>query len=388
MRFRDRLCFLRQNSRRGRLRPGLCVLAVAIAVCSVTLVTLAGNTAAREVALQLERIGLSGTVFYVKGEGFLSTEELESAARTAGTGLAVPFSFQAGTARFRRTRTPAGILGTGEDLPRIFHLTLLHGSFPTRGQVRAGALCAVIEDTLAREAYGRENVVGKTLDLTLDGVTETFTVCGVIRSQSAQLAGLAGASIPHIVYVPYTAVFSMTQGGGGTRQFLTPSLGERASARLTRYLERTLDLTVEHEDLDRYTQQFSRITELLRLVFLVLGMISMVVGGVGVMSCMLSSVDSRVREIGVCMALGARRWDLTRLFLLEAVLICGLGAVCGAAGAWVLVRLTVPQALENGFLPAAAMAVGAAIASGVIFGVVPAVRAGRLDPIDAIRREL
>ena len=52
-------------------------------------------------------------------------------------------------------------------------------------------------------------------------------------------------------------------------------------------------------------------------------------------------VDSRVREIGVCMALGARRWDLTRLFLLEAVLICGLGAVCGAAGAWVLVRLTV-----------------------------------------------
>ena len=84
MRFRDRLCFLRQNSRRGRLRPGLCVLAVAIAVCSVTLVTLAGNTAAREVALQLERIGLSGTVFYVKGEGSLSTEELESAARTAG----------------------------------------------------------------------------------------------------------------------------------------------------------------------------------------------------------------------------------------------------------------------------------------------------------------
>ena len=114
----------------------------------------------------------------------------------------------------------------------------------------------------------------------------------------------------------------------------------------------------------------------------------MVVGGVGVMSCMLSSVDNRVREIGVCMALGARRWDLTRLFLLEAVLICGLGAVCGAAGAWVLVRLTVPQALENGFLPAAAAAVGAAIASGVIFGVVPAVRAGRLDPIDAIRREL
>ncbi len=388
MRFRDRLCFLRQNSRTGKLRPGLCVLAVAIAVCSVTLVTLAGNTAAREVSLQLERIGLSGTVFYIKGEGALSAETLEAAARTTGAGLAVPFSFQTGTARLRHTRTAAGILGTGEALPEIFHLTLLHGSFPTRGQVRSGALCAVIEDTLAREAYGRENVVGKGIDLTLDGVTETFTVCGVIRSQSAQLSGLVGASIPHIVYVPYTALSAMAQGGGETRQFLTPSLGESASARLVRYLEGTQGLTVEHEDLDRYTQQFSRITGLLRLVFLVLGMISMVVGGVGVMSCMISSVDSRVGEIGVCMALGARRWDLTRLFLLESVLICGLGAVWGTAGAWLLVRLTVPSALENGFFPAAGVAVGAAIGCGVIFGVVPAVRAGRLDPIDAIRRSL
>jgi putative ABC transport system permease protein len=135
---------------------------------------------------------------------------------------------------------------------------------------------------------------------------------------------------------------------------------------------------------------FRRITSMVALVMVVLSSIGLLVGGIGVMNIMLVSVTERTREIGIRKAVGARGSDIIAQFLTEAVVLTAAGGVIGIFFGWMvslLSRMAFPSLPTAVPLWAACMGAGVSVAVGLFFGVWPATKAARLDPVDALRYE-
>jgi putative ABC transport system permease protein len=137
-------------------------------------------------------------------------------------------------------------------------------------------------------------------------------------------------------------------------------------------------------------EQFHSVTAMVALVMVILSSIGLLVGGIGVMNIMLVSVTERTREIGIRKAVGARRSDIVVQFLTEAVVLTGLGGVIGLMIGWTISRIaamvfpTLPTSVP---VWAALAGVGVSVGVGLFFGIWPANRAARLDPVEALRYE-
>ena len=141
---------------------------------------------------------------------------------------------------------------------------------------------------------------------------------------------------------------------------------------------------------EQMVEQFHSITAMVALVMVVLSSIGLLVGGIGVMNIMLVSVTERTREIGIRKAIGARRSDIVLQFLTEAVVLTGLGGLIGMTFGWIislLCRLVFPALPTAVPLWAAVLGVVVSVAIGLFFGIWPANKAARLDPVVALRYE-
>jgi len=164
----------------------------------------------------------------------------------------------------------------------------------------------------------------------------------------------------------------------------------RASLRIARHVPFNGADTFSITTAEQMIEQFHSVTAMVALVMIILSSIGLLVGGIGVMNIMLVSVTERTREIGIRKALGARKSDITVQFLTEAVVLTALGGLIGLTIGWLISRAaglifpTLPTAVP---LWAAVSGVGVSVGVGLFFGIWPANRAARLDPVDALRYE-
>ena len=141
---------------------------------------------------------------------------------------------------------------------------------------------------------------------------------------------------------------------------------------------------------DQLVDQFRSLTSVVALVMVVLSSIGLLVGGIGVMNIMLVSVTERTREIGVRKAIGARRSDIILQFLAEAVALTGMGGIIGMLLGWLVAlgtRLAFPTLPATVPPWAVALGIGVSVGIGLFFGIWPASKAARLDPVEALRYE-
>ena len=299
----------------------------------------------------------------------------------------------------RSKRLP--VLGTTEKFAEISFLTLEQGRFYTPYEVEHRRNVVVLGQGPAKALFANVDPVGKTVRVG----SEQFMVVGVVGPRPS-LGGM-NMGVDDFVVVPYTTyqkVFNIDARRPRRNQFLSitvvalpkPDVPRADAIREIETIMRirhNLKLNQENDfDIgtqDMFLKFFEQVTKYIYLGLVIISSIALMVGGIGVMAIMMISVTERTREIGVRKALGARRREILWQFLLEAVVLTGVGGVLGiligiAIGYAVTALTGLPTSLS--WKPFA-IGMGFSSAVGIIFGMLPAMRASRLDPIEALRYE-
>jgi ABC-type antimicrobial peptide transport system, permease component len=380
--------------RANRLRSALTMLGVVIGVAAVVILVAIGSGAKQEVETEVEGLG-SNIIIVVPGKfefgaapslSRLTLADVDLLGRVVGDRDRVAVSIASGeTVRVGARQSFATVNGVNENVPNVFDRVVARGDYITATDVDTRRRVAVLGSTVARALFPDVDPLGR--QVTIAGVR--FRVIGVFE----KVGSTFGVDRDSEVHIPVTAaqrLFGVDRIDGLAVKAPTADAVEP----LRKKLVAALQAKYTGEEFSAVTQSqilgtIGRILGLLTLVLSAIAAISLVVGGVGVSNIMLVSVRERTREIGLRKALGARQRDILAQFLIEAVLLCVVGGIIGiglGVGLSLLVAAVSPLPVAVAWWsPALAFAVSAAV--GIFFGVAPARRAGRLDPVVALHRE-
>ncbi len=376
---------------RKKLRTLLTVGSIAIGTAMVVLIMGIGQIGTQAMGRELESMGINGlSVSSSKG---LTPACLTAIRRVDTVSQAMPLSLQFGFAAMGGG--DYSVVGCGIDAgaDQVISLELLHGRLLNHGDVVGQGSVCVIDEALASEAYGRTNVVGKTLTLSYETGRQTFTIVGVTATGSSLLQNVT-ALIPYMVYVPYTTQREVT-GIETFDQIAVRLVSEEASEEARQAIRTGLTRSGEDigtlltENLATQRQRLDSMMDIISLVLTAVGGVSLLVSGFGILTVMLSAVSERTREIGIKKAIGATRGRILAEFLAGALLMSGLGALLGIllGGGTVAVACRVlgyPLSLPLGRLAAV---FGLTLLLGTVFGAYPAYQAAGLRPVEALRYE-
>jgi putative ABC transport system permease protein len=284
------------------------------------------------------------------------------------------------------------VFGSSENLPYMFSFTLEDGRYFTPAEVAARARVCVLGAGPRKDLFPRQDPIGKTLNL----YGRPYLIVGAMEARK-QIMGQFG---DNFVNVPWTSfekdfarkdfedrsLLATVAAGWETEAVRADVIGAlRKVRRLAPGEANDFEVTAS----ETYGELVDQITQGVALVLVVLSSIGLMVGGIGVMNIMLISVTERTREIGVRMAIGARRQDLLLQVLVEAGTLTGIGGVIGI-GLGYLLSWGTTKVLAFPFAISPWVTAGAvlfSVAIGVVFGVYPANRAARMDPVEALRYE-
>lgn len=271
--------------------------------------------------------------------------------------------------------------------------TLLRGRFFSRGEISAGTPVLVMEEQVADHLFGRLDPLGRVVRLG----GKAFTVIGIYQ-KPPNIFQPPGASDGGVV--PFRAARQSFRYDETNSLFITV-LADRSvpvpvakdaaitALRHARALRPAQANTFDVITQDQILDIMSSLTSAFFLVMISLSSVALLVGGIGVMAIMMVSVTDRTHEIGLRLAVGARRREILWQFLVEAATLTGVGGLLGiAAGLGGGALLKNVLSLQSGPpLWSAVIAVSASVCIGLVFGMIPALRAARMDPVEALRYE-
>jgi putative ABC transport system permease protein len=377
----------------SKLRSFLTTLGIVIGIAAVITVVAIGQGGRQLLIGEMENLGTNLFAVYVDwretdttGTEFQVRDVAVIKELVPEVQHLAPLSSAMDQIRGSTKQMNAQVIGTTADLGPVRNLKLADGRFLKPEDDAGGRRVAVIEEDFAREIFGRQEPLGQKIIIR----NTPFLVVGVLTSETSMFSFGTGKT----VYVPHRAwseVFNSRQVNQLEGTAVSRELVPEAMQKTVTILER------RHGAPDRYTsvsldQQMEvakRITGIMTLVVGAVAGISLFVGGIGVMNIMLVSVTERVREIGVRMAVGARRKDILAQFLIESVVLCliggAIGMMLGIGGAFLVAKIANWPPLVAPSTVIIAVLFSALV--GVLSGLWPANKAAQLDPIEALRRE-
>ena len=392
-----RMALLAMNAH--RMRTFLTMLGIIIGIASVVSVVALGNGSQKQILENISSLG-TNTITVYQGRGFgdnSRASQTKTLVPADGEALAEqpyvdgvsPSVNTSVTLRFKETEASATVNGVSSDFFYVRGMTFKSGQAFDKDSVTQRAQDVVIDTNTEKTFFADgTNPLGQVILLG----SVPSRVIGVIDAEK----GFMGNSDSLNVYLPYSTVMSRMLGQSNVRSIIVrikdeypSSAAENAILTLLEQRHGAQDVFTQNSDSIRETIQ--QTTATMTLLISAIAVISLVVGGIGVMNIMLVSVTERTQEIGVRMAVGARQSDILQQFLIEAILVCLLGGVLG-----VLLSLGIGQIIGHFAKGVIEMSysttsiVAAFVCSsliGIVFGFLPARNAAQLDPVAALARE-
>ena len=401
MRTRDAIAFALASLAFSRVRTLLMLLAMSIGVAAVVVLTAIGNGARHYVVDQFSSLG-TNLVIVVPGRAEtaggaattlvgetprdLTLDDARSLLRGDALRRMAPFNLGEIAVSYRGRERQAPLLGSTAALLPIHHLEMARGSFLPEEDMEIARPVCVLGATISRELFGRQNPLGEMVRL--GGFR--CRVIGVLASQGRSL----GHDTEELVVVP-VAFAQMLLNTEGLFRILVEAREPESIPRLKDFILDTIarrhygeeDITIVTQDSVLAT--FERILGALTLSVAGIAAISLIVAGILIMNVMLMAVAQRTGEIGLCKAIGASRRQIMVLLVTEALLLSAVGGLLGLAMGLAgsrLARSLYPELSAGPPSWAMVAALGTALATGLIFSLLPARRAARLDPIQALGR--
>lgn len=381
-----------------RLRSGLSLLGMAIGVAAVVILTALGEGARVYVIGEFANIG-TNLVIVVPGrtqtQGALpgvggtphdlTLDDAAALQRIAGVVRVAPVAMGTETVAQGERRRQVAIMGATADMAYARNLHVARGRFLPEGEATRGTPVAVLGQAVVRELFPGEDPLGKVVRVG----GSRMKVIGVLAHRGVQL----GVDMDEMVMVPVATAMRLFDRSSLFRIIVEARGRADLAALEPRVLAAIADRHGE-EDVTVVTQQavlasFDRILRALTLAMGTIAAISLGVAGILIMNVMLVSVSERTSEVGLLKALGAGGGQVQVVFLLEAALLSALGAVAGLALGWIGVQVLArifPALPASTPMWAQVASLGTAIIAGLLFGVLPARRASRLEPVLALAR--
>ncbi|MBR6740735.1 MAG: ABC transporter permease [Clostridia bacterium] len=382
-----------RNVIRGRTRTFLSASAMAVGIACVVILGVIGITGKTAVNDQLERIGINGIMVFAGENGGLSMSDAKRVIdNIAEVSVAMPFDVNIANYSFRNgVQRKATVMYVAENIDLFMGFDLLAGRLLNENDCLNGKKVCIVDSTIALENYKRIDITGKSVFLEIDNTLQEFTVVGVIATQVSMLSGMTEGQLPSFIYLPYTSVNADLEESTDQIIFKVDKNGEEVSESIQRLLARTNrnGELFRVENISGYREQLDSAMNVITLVLSATAGISLFVAGIGVMNMMLSTVSERYSEIGICMAVGARRWQIGLLFMIEALIIALIGAAVGIVLGVAATELACNAVgAEPIFTPIGiAVPVTVTVLTGAVFGIAPALKAACLQPAMAIRKD-
>lgn len=383
-----------------RLRSGLSALGIAIGVASVVLLTSIGEGTRRYIFEQFnqfgthllainpgkaETVGIPGVLGGTTHK--LTIDDALSLTRIEGVEEMIPLAFGSARVEARGRGRSVYVYGVTPNVPRVWNMQVRQGSFWPEGDPRRGQATAVLGPTLKRELFGADPALGEVVRIG----GGRFRVVGIMEPRGR----LLGIDIDDAVYIPTASAMTLLNRTELDEIDLEYSAGYEAQRMVERVTEVLTERHRGNEDFTVTSQEamlevFGNVMNMITAAVGAIGGISLLVGMIGILTTMWIAVGERTQEIGLLRAVGAGRAQVRQVFLTEAAALAlaggaaGLGAGLGLAA---LLRAAIPGLpVETPFTFAVAALVLSA-ATGLAAGVLPAQRAARMDPVEALRAE-
>lgn len=372
----------------NRLRTFLTMLGVIIGVASVITAVGFAKGSTESITSSIESIGTNLITVNLMGRrtsNITYDDVAEKLEEMDGIdGFAPVVNGSATIKNNKNTSITTNYVGTNSDYSIVQDRTIQEGRFLTSFDITGSMNVAVIGTYISNELFPDGDAVGNYIKLN----GQKFKVVGILTQTEGGEEGTADDTM----IIPYTVAQRLTRAGSVSTVYLRAT-DHNNTEKIVEETEKILYLIYENEDYYRVMSQeamldtLNSVTDTMMIVLGGIAAISLVVGGIGIMNIMIVSVTERTREIGIRKAIGAKRMNILSQFLIESLMITGVAGIVGILVGCGLITIIDKLGIVTAVYSAEWMLISfmSSLIIGVVFGIFPAYKAARMDPIEALR---